>query len=243
MEDMRPVLDELVTANRILAHERVLDSFGHVSIRHPSRPDRFFLSRARAPELVQVDDVIEFTLDGGSVDSVPGKPYSERFIHGAIYAARPDVVSVVHSHSPSVIPFGVTKRRMRPIMPLGASIGADVPNWDIGEKFGDKTNLLVTDMDMGRDFARCLGDRPAALMRGHGSTVVGRSLREAVFIAVYMEISADILIKSLTIGGADVAYLSDGEIATINKAPLGFTIDRGWENWCNRVGRRYVSDK
>lgn len=237
MEDIKPVLEDLVTANRILANERVLDSFGHVSVRHPQKPDRFFLSRARAPELVQVADIMEFTLDGRSVGRDAGKPYSERFIHGALYEARPDVGSVVHNHSPSVIPFSVTGRKMRPIMHMCAPIGSEIPTWDIRKKFGDKTNLLVTDMEMGRDFAQCLGRRTVALMRGHGSTVVGRGLREAVFTSVYMEINADMLIKSLSMG--DVVYLSDGEIETIAKARAGFTIERGWENWCNRVGRPY----
>ena len=241
MEDIRPVLEELVTANRILAHEHVLDSFGHVSIRHPHKPDRFFLSRARAPEIIQVEDIMEFTLDGTSVGAEPGKPYSERFIHGALYEARPEVNAVVHNHSPSVIPFTVTKRKLRPIMHMCAPIGSDIPNWDIRDKFGDKTNLLVTDMAMGRDFAHCLGGRAVALMRGHGSTVAARSLREVVFTSIYMELNADMLIKSLTIGDGDVTYLADGEIATIAKGRAGFTFERGWENWCNRVGRPYVS--
>jgi ribulose-5-phosphate 4-epimerase/fuculose-1-phosphate aldolase len=239
VEGIAPILEELITANRILATERVLDSFGHVSVRHPQKPDRFLLSRARAPELIAIEDIMEFTLDGRSVGQEPGKPYSERFIHGALYEARPDVGSVVHNHSPSVIPFSVTGRKMRPIMHMCAPIGNDIPNWDIRDKFGDKTNLLVTNIEMGRDFARCLGHRTVALMRGHGSTVVGRSLREVVFTSVYMEINADLLIKSLLMG--DIVYLSDGEIETITKARAGFTFERAWENWCNRVGRPYVS--
>ncbi len=239
MDETAPILEDLVTANRILAHEGVLDSFGHVSARHPLAADRFLLSRARAPDMIQADDIMEFTLDGTSVGREPGKPYAERFIHAAVYAARPDVMSVVHNHSPSVIPFSVTSKKMRPIMHMCAPIGNDIPNWDIRDKFGDKTNLLVTDMAMARDFAQCLGARTVALMRGHGSTVVGRSLREAVFTSIYMEINAGLLIQSLSLG--DVVYLSDGEIETITKGRAGFTIERGWENWCNRAGRPYVS--
>jgi ribulose-5-phosphate 4-epimerase/fuculose-1-phosphate aldolase len=238
VSDMAPILEDLVTANRILANEGVLDSFGHVSVRHPQAPDRFLLSRARAPDMIEVDDIMEFTLDGKSVGREPGKPYAERFIHAALYAARPDVQSVVHNHSPCVIPFSVTNRKMRPIMHMCAPIGNDIPNWDIRDKFGDKTNLLVTDMEMGRDFAQCLGHRTVALMRGHGSTVVGRSLREAVFTSIYMEVNAGLLIHSLSMG--DVVYLSDGEIETITKGRAGFTIERGWENWCNRANRPYV---
>ena len=234
---LQDLTEELVTANHILAHERVVDSFGHISARHPERPDRYFLSRARAPRLAESGDIMEFTLDGNSVGPQPGKPYSERFIHGAIYEARSEVMAVVHNHSPNVVPFTVTKQRMRPIMHMCAPIGADIPNWDIRTKFGD-TNLLVTSMEMGRDFARTLGSHSVALMRGHGSTVVGRSVREVVFTSVYMEINAEMLIKALAMG--DVTYLSDGEIAAITKGRAGFTFERGWENWCHRVGRPYV---
>jgi ribulose-5-phosphate 4-epimerase/fuculose-1-phosphate aldolase len=242
MNELTPVLEDLITANRILAHEKVLDSFGHVSIRHPQKPDRFFLSRARAPQMVQVEDIMEFTLDGVSVGREPGKPYSERFIHAALYEARPEVNAVVHNHSPSVIPFSVTKTcRMRPIMHMCAPIGSDIPTWDIRDKFGDRTNLLVTDLAMARDLAKCLGQNTVALMRGHGSTVVARDLREVVFTSVYMELNANLLMQSLTLGEGEVTYLSDGEIAAITKGRAGFTFERGWENWCNRVGRPYVA--
>lgn len=230
---------ELVTANHILAHEGVLDSFGHVSVRHPTDPNRYFLSRARAPERVTESDIMEFTLEGKSVGAEPGKPYSERFIHGSVYEARPDVMSVVHNHSANVVPFSVSKKwRLRPIMHMCGPIGGDIPNWDIRTKFGD-TNLLVTSMDMGRDMARTLGDRPVSLMRGHGCIVTGSSIRASVFTSIYMEINAEMLFKALSLG--DVEYLSDGEIAAIAKGRAGFTFERGWENWCARVDRPYVS--
>ena len=241
MDDLALVLEDLITANRILANEKVLDSFGHVSIRHPHKQDTFFLSRARAPELVEINDIMEFRLDGVSVGREPGKPYSERFIHAALYEARPDVTSVVHNHSPSVIPFSVTKGKMRPIMHMCAPIGGHIPTWDIRDKFGDTTNLLVTELAMGRDLAKCLGENTVALMRGHGSTVVGHSLREAVFTSVYMEINANLLLQSLSLG--EVTYLSDGEIEAITKGRAGFTLERGWENWCRRVSRPYVPGK
>src|SRR3569833_718049 len=170
MDDLVPVLEDLITANRILAHEKALDSFGHVSIRHPGKPDRFFLSRACAPQMVQVDDIMEFTLDGTSVGREPGKPYSERFIHAALYEARPEVNAVVHNHSPSVIPFSVTKtRRMRPIMHMCAPINSDIPTWDIRDKFGDRTNLLVTEHTKTHDQTKSHKTNTVALMRGHGS--------------------------------------------------------------------------
>ena len=237
MSALDELKEELVTANHILAHERVVDSFGHISARHPANANRYFLSRARAPQLAEANDIMEFTLDGKSVGAEPGKPYSERFIHGAIYESRPDVMAVVHNHSPNVVPFSVTKKKMRPIMHMCGPIGSHIPNWDIRKKFGD-TNLLVTSMEMGRDFAKTLGSHTVALMRGHGSTVVGRSVREVVFTSVYMEINAEMLIKALLMG--EVTYLSDGEIAAITRGRAGFTFERGWENWCRRVARPYV---
>src|SRR5437660_3248709 len=107
MTALNDLIEEIVTANHILARERVLDSFGHISARHPERPDHYLLSRARAPELAESRDIMTFTLDGKTVGTSPGKPYSERFIHGAIYEARPDVMAIVHNHSPNVVPFTV----------------------------------------------------------------------------------------------------------------------------------------
>ena len=237
--DLGAASEELVTANRILAHENVLDSFGHVSIRHPDNPGQFLLSRARAPELIETGDIMTFTLEGKSVGPEPGKPYSERFIHAAVYEARAEVMSVVHNHSPNVVPFTVIDKPLRPLMHMCAPIGGDIPNWDIRTGFGDCTNLLVTNLEMGRDLAQCLGGRNVALMRGHGSVVVGRSLREAVFTSVYMELNADMQIKAMSMG--NVTFLSDGEIEAITAGRAGFTFERGWENWCNRVGRPYVS--
>ena len=246
MADLAREFDDLVTANRILAHHKVVDSFGHVSIRHSDKPDRFLLSRARAPHCIEIGDIMEFTLDGqvsGQVAAPPsGKPYSERFIHGAIYEARPEVMSVVHNHSPNVVPFSVVKHQcFGAIMHMAAPVGLDVPNWDIRDKFGDCTNLLVTSIEMGRDLATTLDDRTVALMRGHGCVVVGRSLREAVFTSIYTEINAKMLCQAIGIGGAlgEVTYLSDGEIAANTRGRAGFTLERGWENWCREVDRPY----
>src|SRR5450432_3617753 len=181
MADLKTAIDELVIANRILAAEKVCDAFGHVSMRHPDDLSIFLLSRGRAPELIQASDIMQFTLDGQTI-SGKGKPYLERFIHGAIYEARPEVQAIVHSHSYSVVPFSVIGEPLRPIMHVCATIGADVPVWDPQDKFGD-TDLLVADIDQGRDLARALGGRTSILMRGHGSTVAGGSLREAVYAA------------------------------------------------------------
>src|SRR5438128_838831 len=152
-------LDELVTANRILAREGVVDSFGHVSIRHPERADRYLLSRTRAPECIETGDLMEFDLASVAVDPAGGKPYAERFIHGAVYQARPEVRAVVHHHSPSIIPFSVTAARLSPLMHMCAGIGVQVRTWDSRTRFGD-TNLLVTDGAMSTDLAAALGEQP-----------------------------------------------------------------------------------
>ncbi len=240
MSTIEKLKEELATANRILAHHNVVDSFGHISARNPENPNHFLMSRARAPACVEDSDIMEFTLDGNVIGTEVGKPYSERFIHGAILEARPDVQAVVHNHSPNVVPFTVTGRKMRPIMHMCAPIGTDIPNWDIATKFGDETNLLVTNMDMGRDLAKTLGRNTVSLMRGHGSVVCGRSVREAVFTSIFMEINAEMLIKALQMG--EVHYLHDSEVAANTRGRAGFTWERGWENWCREVNRPYRSN-
>ena len=156
MAKLDDLLEELVTGNRILAREGVVDSFGHISVRHPDNPQHYLLSRSRAPDCIEKDDIMEFTLDGTPVDAGGRAPYLERFIHGALYEARPDVMSVVHNHSESVIPFGVTGKKIKPIFHMGASIGHEVPVWDSHDHFGD-TALLVENMEMGRDLAKLMG--------------------------------------------------------------------------------------
>ena len=154
-------LHDLVIANRILANEGVVDAFGHVSIRNPEDPNRYFQSRSRAPELVTADDLMEFGLAGDAIDLQGRTPYSERMIHGAIYEARPEINAVIHNHAYEVIPFGVTGVPLRPIMRACGVIGSDIPTWDIRDRFGE-TNHLVVNMDQGRDLVHCLGNRRAA---------------------------------------------------------------------------------
>ena len=233
------LLEELVTANRILAREDVVDSFGHVSVRHPERPDRYLLSRARAPERIEVEDIMEFTLEGEPIDARDRKPYLERFIHGACYEARPDVQAVVHNHSPSVIPFGVTGTKLKPLLHMCASIGHQVPLWDSNDRFGD-TALLVENMDMGRDLAKTVEKGRTALMRGHGAVVVGQTLRHAVFISIYLELAAKLQMQAMPLGS--VKYLTDGEVDKIINRTGPYTIDRAWENWCRRAGRTMASE-
>jgi ribulose-5-phosphate 4-epimerase/fuculose-1-phosphate aldolase len=228
------LIEELVTGNRILAREGVVDSFGHISVRHPDNPQRYLLSRSRAPDCIEKDDIMEFTLDGTAVDVRGRAPYLERFIHGALYEARPDVMSVVHNHSESVIPFGVTGRKIRPIFHMGASIGHEVPVWDSHDHFGD-TALLVENMEMGRDLAKLIGSGGTALMRGHGATVAGKNIRHAVYISVYLEVNARLQKEAMDMG--EVKYLHPGEIDKVGERTGPYGINRAWENWCRRAGR------
>ena len=225
---------DLVDANRILAHENVVDAYGHVSIRHPSAPDRFLLARSLSPELVEAADILEFGIDGEP--TAPGPtPYLERFIHAGIYEARPDVMAVVHSHEDAVLPFTVTDTPLFPVIHTASDMGATVPNWDIADEFG-ATNLLVTNRSQGRGLARCLGVNSTVLMRGHGFACVGRSLVEAVKIAVYVPRNARVLADAMRFGA--VKPLSEGEIAIRSRVAANSPqMRRAWDYWRTRAGR------
>lgn len=234
MADLSDQLRDLVIANRILAHEGVVDGYGHVSLRHPDRADRFFLSRSRAPELVTLDDLMEFDLDCNPIDQRDRMMYAERAIHGGVYRARPEIRAVVHNHAYEVIPFTLTKIKLRPVLHVAGGIGADIPVWDIREKFGD-TDMLVRTMEQGADLAKCLGQRPVALMRGHGSVVAGRSLHEAVLVAVYLMVNAKLQAETMKFG--DINFLTEGEIektAEMSLSPVSLL--RIWEYWAQRCG-------
>jgi HCOMODA/2-hydroxy-3-carboxy-muconic semialdehyde decarboxylase len=227
-------LRDLVIANRILANEGVVDAFGHVSIRHPDNPARYIMSRSRAPELITLDDLMEFTLDGEAIDLQGRTPYGERMIHGATYEARPEVHAVIHNHAYEVIPFGVTGVPLRPVMHTCGVIGSDIPTWDIREKFGEGDHLVVN-MEQGRDLVRCLGDRRVALMKRHGCVVAGRTLREAVMTAVYLQVNAKLVLQSLQLGTPDYLTPLEVERCTARQVtPLA--MDRAWEYWSVRAG-------
>jgi ribulose-5-phosphate 4-epimerase/fuculose-1-phosphate aldolase len=231
------LLKDLVTANRILAHEGVVDAYGHISVRHPDRPDRFFMSGSRSPELVTLDDIIEYDLDCNPIDLKGRQQYTERPIHGGILRARPDVTSVIHNHAYEVIPFTVAKGvRLRPVLHTSAGIGAELPLWDIRDKFGD-TNLLVTTLAQGHDLAAKLAKNQVVLMRGHGSAVTGISIHDAVSNAIYLRVNAQLLSEAMRFG-AEINYLSDGEIAEIHRLSKaqGGTHSRAWEYWSRRAG-------
>ena len=233
MNDLLELSRDLVLANRILAHEGVVDAFGHVSVRHPHNPQRYLLSQSKGPALVSLSDLMEFNLQGEPSDQKGRPMYSERFIHGGIYQARDDVRAVVHNHSLSVIPFSVTGTPLRPIFHVGATVGAHVPVWDIRTKFRD-TSLLVTNMEQANDLAAGLGNSRVALMRGHGCVVAGQSLREVVVTSVYSQVNARLLLESLPLG--NVTYLSEDEIQLMSEALLNPpAVDRVWEYWVTRA--------
>jgi HCOMODA/2-hydroxy-3-carboxy-muconic semialdehyde decarboxylase len=236
MPSLAELIEDLVTANRILATQGIVDSFGHVSIRHPDNPQRYLLSRSRAPERVETADIMEFTLEGDAVDAKGRKPYLERFIHGAAYEKRPDVMAVIHNHSPGVIPYGVTGHKMRPIMHMCGTIGHEVPVWDQRKKFGD-TDLLVTSMAMGRDLVKTLGKGRTALMRGHGCVVAGPDLRQTVYTAVYLELNAKLQMQAEAMG--KVKFLSKGEVERVTATTTPANVNRAWENWCRKAERPF----
>ena len=236
MSDLERVLDDLVIANRILANEQIADAYGHVSARHPGDPERYLLARSLSPELVQRADIMQFRLDGTPALDDKRTPYLERFIHGAIYEARPDVHAVVHAHAEDVLPFSITAEPLRPVIHSGSFIGAEVPVWDIAGKFGERTNLLVTNMAQGRDLAECLGARNVALMRGHGFAAAARSIIEVVRMSVYLPRNARVQLKASRLG--KVKPLSAGEIEARNAGykPQSPETQRAWQYWAIRAG-------
>jgi HCOMODA/2-hydroxy-3-carboxy-muconic semialdehyde decarboxylase len=235
MNKVDKAIRNLVIGNRILAHEGVVDAYGHISVRHPERPDRFLLSRSRSPELVEPDDIMEFTLEGEPVGGDKRPPYLERFIHGGLYEARPDVMAVVHSHAESVLPFSIADTPLVPVIGAAAEIGAEVPVWDIEDKFG-VTNLLVTNTAHGRDLAKKLGSQRVALMRGHGFAAAGVTLLDVVRISVIMPKNATVYMEALRLG--KVKPLSRPEVDIRLKeagAETPATL-RSWEYWARRCG-------
>jgi ribulose-5-phosphate 4-epimerase/fuculose-1-phosphate aldolase len=234
MDELERSIGDLVIANRILAKEEVVDAYGHVSIRHPSKPDHYLLSRSLSPEFVTPADIIEFKLDGTPTsDTRPA--YLERYIHGAVYEARPDVNAVIHSHAEAVLPFSISKTPMCCVAHVASDMGTHVPVWDIDEKFGDATNLLVINMDQGRDMAKKLGKNSVVLMRGHGFAAAADGLLKLVRLSVYLPRNARILMAAIQMG--EFKAMSENEIKTRNNFRAGSPeMQRGWEFWAKRAG-------
>jgi ribulose-5-phosphate 4-epimerase/fuculose-1-phosphate aldolase len=221
------LFEDLVAANRILAEHGVIDAYGHVSLRSPDDPKRFFLARNIAPETVQSEDVLEYGLDGEPVDRARTRDsVTERYIHSEVYRARPDVIAVVHNHSPSVVPFSVANVPMRPIFHMAAFIGEGVPNFEI-RKVQKGSDLLVRNPKLGAALAKTLGKKPAALMRGHGSVVVGENLPRAVGRSVYLEISARMQMQALLLSKR-ITFIDAAEVKASNPVQ---DYKRAWPLW------------
>ena len=228
------LIEDLVAANRILAMEGVLDGWGHVSVRHDRDPSRYLLSRSLAPELVSAEDIIEFDLDNNSVDVEERNLYTERFIHGEIYKARPDVKAICHSHAPSVIPYGVTSVALKPMYHRAAFIGLGVPVFEIRDAAGI-TDMLIRDPALGQALARSIADKPAVLMRGHGATVVGPSLPRLVSRSIFLALNASLQTQALLIAqGGPINFMDPGEVRLI-EAREGYGLGRAWKAWKRRA--------
>ena len=237
--DTRPEFEQLVAANRILAREQVVDAFGHISLRHPEHPHHYILSSSSAPELVELNDLMEFELDGETIDGEGRTPYGERFIHGAVMEARPEINAVVHNPAYDVLPVGLTNTPIKPLIHTAAVIGEHIPTWDIRDKFGDATDMLVRNMEQGRDLTAALDDNTCILMRGHGAVIAGKTIKEAVVTSIYLMINARIQTVSMAMGNP--VYLSPREIKNMTDMQFSpLAMDRMWEAFCLRAGLKPV---
>lgn len=226
------LVEDIVTGSRVLADFGVLDGFGHVSARHPTNPDHFLMARSLAPALVTADDIMEFDRDGNAVDPRGRSVFLERFIHSEIYKARPDVMAVVHTHSPGVVPFTVSKVPLRAVYHNAAFLAAGAPVWDIRKEFGE-TDMLVRNAAIGKTLAQTLGAGPVVLMRGHGDVTVGPAVKVAVFRAYYTDVNARLQSQAVALGG-EPNYLTPAEGAKADATNLA-VLDRVWNLWKLRV--------
>lgn len=227
-------IGEVVAANHILADQGVVDGFGHVSVRDPSDPSKFYLARSMAPELVTTADVLEHDLDGNTTAPPTTKLYLERFIHAEIYRARPEVNAIVHCHAPSLIPFAATGVALRPLYHMSSFLGPGVPVFDIHKVANGATDMLVKTPDLGKALAKTLGTHPAALMRGHGAVIVGRDVQQAVFRSVYTEMNARLQGQAMALGANRIIYL-DAEEAKKSEETNSALVGRSWELWLRKV--------
>jgi len=226
------LVDKLVLANRILYDQGIVDGLGHASVRHDSVPDVFLLSCNRAPGLVRRQDIVCYDHAGDAVSQTRERPYLERFIHAEIYRARPDVVAVVHSHSPNVIPFAITHNPLRPVFHMSGFLGSGSAHFEIREA-GGNTDMLIRSSYLGAALARSLGRHSCVLMRGHGSTVVGASLEQAVYRAIYAEVNAQLQLAAQGLG--EITYLNEEEAQLASDMNDG-QIPRSWQLWIKRLG-------
>lgn len=228
------LIEDLVAANRILYDQGVVDGFGHVSVRHDKNPEHFLLARSMAPGLVTAADIMEFDRDGNAIEPKGRAVYLERFIHSEIYKAHRAIEAVVHSHSPAVIPFGVTSVKLRPVFHLSSFLAGGAPVFEIREAGGPATDMLIRTPELGAALAHALGTAPVALMRGHGDVVVAPSLQEAVFRAIYTEVNARLEAEALQLGQGQVVFLNDEEAAKATATNAGVLL-RAWDLWKARA--------
>jgi ribulose-5-phosphate 4-epimerase/fuculose-1-phosphate aldolase len=228
------LIEDLVYANRILADQGIVDGFGHVSVRDDKDPNHFLMSRSIAPALVTTKDILEYDREGAPIDAAGSAVYIERFIHAAIYRARPDVKAIVHSHSPAVIPFGVTGTVLRPVFHMGAFLGEGAPIFEIRDAAAGPTDMLISSNKLGDALARALGDHAVVLLRGHGSTAVGSSIQQVVFRAFYTELNAKLQAQAMAMG--KVNFLTPEEAAKASKN-LDVLAARPWELWKAQIGK------
>lgn len=221
------LIEDVVTANHILAAQEIVDAFGHVSVRTAPGAGRYLISRSLAPAQVTAADILELDLDSKPTGSDKRTSYRERFIHGEIYRVRPDVMSIVHCHAPALIPFGITKVPLRPVYHNSSFVGEGVPVFEIREAGAD-TNMLVETPELGRALAKVLGNKPAVLMRGHGAVIVGKSIIEAVARSVYLEVNARVQAQALAMGQR-ITYLDEGEVKKRAEDPDPY--GRAWDLW------------
>jgi HCOMODA/2-hydroxy-3-carboxy-muconic semialdehyde decarboxylase len=235
MADLQRAINDLVIANRIMAHHGVFDEYGHISVRHPGEPGRFLLARDRAAAFVEPDDILEFTLDGAPASEDNRPLCAERFLHAAVYAARPEVNSVLCAGSDDVLPFSVTPVPLRAMLGTVGDMGTYVPVWDIADKFGEGTDLLVSDLARARDLAQRLGGYRVVLRRGVGFVATGRTLNDVVKTSVYIPKNARTLAQSLQFG--EVTPISQGEVnQRLAIDPESNAMRRGWEYWAREAG-------
>ena len=227
--------EQLARANRMIANEGVLDAFGHVTLRHPTDPGRYLMSRSRAPELVEPDDILEFTLDSKPVKPTDVRLYGERVIHGGIYQARPEVNAVCHHHAPSILPFCISGAELKPVYHLGATLGEKVPFWDARDEFGD-TSLIVAKPEEGASLARALGPHWIVLMRRHGATVAGKTLEELTFRTIYTARNAAMQIQAHTLGYVSPLNAAETALASEYNLRPG-PVARAWEYWSVRLDK------
>ena len=231
------LIDDLVAADRVLADLGVVDGFGHVSVRSDKDPNHYFMSRSLAPALVHREDILEYDLDSNPIGGARGQAlFLERFIHGEIYKARPDVMAIVHSHSPALIPFGATTVKLQPIYHMSSFLGVGVPVFEIRDVVPG-SDMLVRTPALGAALAKVLGDRPVALMRGHGDVVVGISIPQVVFRAYYSEMNARLQAGAMRLGPGPVTYLSAEEAAAAARTNDG-VLARSWELWKRQARTR-----